>query len=144
MKKGKHPYSISREFAFSFLYYFNSQSKDELSSDLEENLQTFKDSYVSPGDNEMMAEISLESEQFAIRLIGLVLKNQESYDENIQKLAHRKVDPFARSALSLGLCEIKEIGTAKAIVINEMVDLMKKYSTEESSHFVNGVLDKLC
>ena len=43
----------------------------------------------------------------------------------------------------LGMTEIKYIKTPKPVVINEVLEIAKKFSTENSSKFINGVLAKI-
>ena len=45
--------------------------------------------------------------------------------------------------LLLALAEMRVIGTPAPVVINEAVDLAKKYGTEDSGRFVNGMLGKI-
>jgi transcription antitermination protein NusB len=46
--------------------------------------------------------------------------------------------------LRMGTFELKErVQTPAAVVINEAVELAKKFSTEESGRFVNGVLNAI-
>lgn len=71
--------------------------------------------------------------------------NREAIDSLIQKnskgwnIGHMsKVD---LSILRLGVCEIEYFEDIHpSITINECVELAKKYSTDKSSKFVNGVL----
>jgi len=53
-----------------------------------------------------------------------------------------RVNPIDRSLLRMGIAEIlysEEIPTK--VTINEIIELAKRYSTEESPKFVNGILD---
>jgi len=53
-----------------------------------------------------------------------------------------RVNPIDRSLLRMGVAEImfaEEIPTK--VTINEIIELAKRYSTEESPKFVNGILD---
>lgn len=43
----------------------------------------------------------------------------------------------------LALSEIKFCGTPKAVAINETLELAKKYSTEKSSKFINGLISAI-
>ena len=45
--------------------------------------------------------------------------------------------------IMLAVAEIKFVGTDKKIVINEIVNMAKKFSTDKSPKFVNGVLATL-
>ena len=43
----------------------------------------------------------------------------------------------------LALTEIKYCQTPKAVAINEVLELAKKYSTEKSSKFINGLISAI-
>ena len=45
-----------------------------------------------------------------------------------------------RAILRLAIWELRGMGTPPAVVINEAVELAKKYSSEDSSAFINGIL----
>ena len=46
-----------------------------------------------------------------------------------------------RAILRLAIYEMNDKETPSKVVLNEAVDLAKKYSSEESGSFVNGILD---
>jgi N utilization substance protein B len=47
-----------------------------------------------------------------------------------------------RNILRMAVCELLyEEGLAPAIVINEAIEIAKKYSSEDGATFVNGILD---
>ena len=46
-----------------------------------------------------------------------------------------------RAILRLALAEMRTTSTPAKVVINEAVDLAKKFSSEEASAFINGILD---
>ena len=57
---------------------------------------------------------------------------------------HWRVERMAaidRAILRLALAEIRTMSTPAKVVINEAVELAKKFSSEEASAFVNGILD---
>lgn len=59
-------------------------------------------------------------------------------------LAIDELDPVTRSILRMGTFEMQSrIDVPYKVVINESVNLAKKFSAEDSHKFVNGVLDKL-
>ncbi len=83
---------------------------------------------------------------FAKKLFRDTLGNIGDIDSTLQKhLEHwdiSRVNPIDRSLLRMGLAEIlfsQEIPTK--VTINEIIELAKRYSTEESPKFVNGILD---
>ncbi len=76
-----------------------------------------------------------------------VLENKKQIDENLQsKSRNWKLDRMAGvdlNILRIALFEISFINppVPKSVAINEAVELAKKFGTEQSSSFVNGVLD---
>ena len=46
-----------------------------------------------------------------------------------------------RAILRLALAEMRTTSTPAKVVINEAVELAKKFSSEEASPFINGILD---
>ena len=46
--------------------------------------------------------------------------------------------------MQMGVCEFLYFETIPTkVTINEYIDLAKEYSTEQSGHFVNGILDSI-
>ena len=48
-----------------------------------------------------------------------------------------------RAILRLAYHEMTTVGVSPKVVVNEAIELAKRYSTERSPAFVNGVLDKV-
>jgi N utilization substance protein B len=48
-----------------------------------------------------------------------------------------------RNVLRLGAFEILHTETPNQVVVNEAVDLAKRFGTTDSGAFVNGILDRL-
>ena len=46
-----------------------------------------------------------------------------------------------RALLRLALAELRTRGTPPKVVINEAVELAKKFSSEDAASFINGILD---
>ncbi len=76
-----------------------------------------------------------------------ILTNTEKVDQTFTDELDRKlsqVDPIELALLRLGSFEFLErIDVPYKVVINEYVDLAKKYGAAESHKYINGVLDKL-
>jgi len=92
------------------------------------------------------AELSAENLQFARSLVDKVLENLEFLDSEIVRLAENwEIDRIAlidRIILRLALAEINYMpDIPEKVAINEAIELAKIYSTNESSSFVNGILD---
>jgi N utilization substance protein B len=85
---------------------------------------------------------------FASALVGGVLEHQPRIDSLISEVAENwRLDRMAaidRNILRLGAYELlycEEVPTK--VAINEALELAKRYSTAQSSRFVNGILDRL-
>jgi N utilization substance protein B len=84
----------------------------------------------------------------ARRLIAGVREEQPALDEAIEAASinwrvHR-MPAVDRAILRIGLYELRHHSdTSVGTVIDEAVELAKRYSTEESGRFVNGVLAEL-
>ena len=88
-----------------------------------------------------------EDKEFAIEVLTNYLQNKETLTEMIkQNLIGYEIDRVYKIDLALmleALTEIFYIKTPERIAINEVVELAKKYSTEKSSRFINGVLSAI-
>ncbi len=96
------------------------------------------------------AEESLtpKTREFAKRLVEGVLSRESAIDVLIKKYTENwemsRMAAIDRSILRLGAYELlHEIDTPINVIINEAVEIAKKFSTGESSKFVNGILDKI-
>ena len=85
---------------------------------------------------------------FAEPLIRGTLEHRNEIDEQIKKHAKNwelhRMAALDRAILRLAAFEILvDLDTPLSVIINEAVEIAKKYSTADSSKFVNGILDKL-
>ena len=94
-------------------------------------------------DQEMQ---SANAEFFAELLTG-VTANQEQLAQLLAPHVSRplnEIDPVERAVLLIAAYELKYILTIPyRAVINEAVEVTKRYGAEAAHKFVNGVLDKL-
>lgn len=97
---------------------------------------------------ELLADLPAPPDPYAEVLVRGVDAQQADLDRRIDAAAeHWSLDRMAvvdRVLLRIGayeLAEHPEVPTA--VVLDEAVELAKRYSTEESSRFVNGVLARL-
>jgi N utilization substance protein B len=95
-------------------------------------------------DEDSLSERNLE---FARQFFLLVRQHRIWADRIIAQLAeHWDVERIAlidRLLLRMALVELHEMpDTPVKVAINEAIELAKKYSTGESSSFINGILDR--
>ncbi len=85
--------------------------------------------------------------QFTWTLIAGVVPARDELDEIICRTATNwrleRMAPTDRNVLRMGLYEMTKMGTPAAVVIDESIEIAREFGTENSSSFVNGILDKL-
>lgn len=87
-----------------------------------------------------------QAREFALTLVRGVLEHLEEIDRHVsQQAEHWRLERMAtvdRNILRLALYELLySPDTPPAVVIDEAVELAKRYGSEHSGPFVNGVLD---
>ena len=61
----------------------------------------------------------------------------------IENYAPARIDPVDRAILRLATHELLNTTTPPKVVINEAIELAKRFGTTDSKRFVNGILDKI-
>lgn len=84
--------------------------------------------------------------QFAKSLVEGVAKNRSVLDEIIRKYARNwRLDRMAivdRNILRIGVYELKFVhDVPPKVAINEAIELGKRFGSEDSAPFINGILD---
>ena len=117
----------------------------------------FKKIYVDLFDDNQVGEIvdsvqydsiTLQNDKDYINCVfDLYVKNKESVEKKINDLLidyiPERVFKIDRAILSLAIVELLYYKkTPQAVVINEAVELAKKYGTDKSYSFVNGLLKR--
>ena len=92
--------------------------------------------------------VSKEKMDFAVDLLECVIEKKEYCLELIKpKLKNWDAERIASLdmiLMQMGVCEFMYFETIPPkVTINECIDLAKEYSTEQSGHFVNGILDNI-
>ncbi len=89
-----------------------------------------------------------ETRLFSEPLIKGVLEHRDAIDEHIKKHCRNwdfnRIAAVDRNIMRLAIFEMLHRDDIPPVVsINEAVDIAKKFSTEDSGKFVNGILDKV-
>ena len=119
--------SYAREVAFCKVYSYL------MSGDYDGDFSQFDDD-----------KLTEEDLAFADTLAKGVIGQKQSLDSVVAEFSRSfKLNRIYRpdlAALELALYEMKNCDTPHPVVINEAVDIAKKYSTEKSVSYVNGIL----
>lgn len=123
----------SREATLQMLYLC-----DNCHFNADESLHAFFDSL----------DTQLDCRDFARQLFFGAWEKRAVLDELITRYAENwaldRMAAIDRNILRLAIYEIMDTPeTPINVIIDEAVEIAKKYSTSESSKFVNGILDKL-
>jgi len=82
---------------------------------------------------------------FAEELLALLIPRLTEVDENIRiNSANWTFDNIAevdKSILRIAVAEILYTDTPAAIIMNEAIEISKKFSSESSGKFINGILN---
>jgi N utilization substance protein B len=94
---------------------------------------------------EMVGE---EKMKFAVDLLGAVIDKDnfclELIKPKLKNWDSERIALLDMILLKMGVCELLYFETIPTkVTINEYIDLAKEYSTEQSGHFVNGILDNI-
>jgi N utilization substance protein B len=123
----------ARERALQALYQI-----DVSTLDLDEALARFWRSF-EPAEREV--------QELAEQLVRGVHRERRAIDERIETASTNwRVDRMARvdrNALRLAVFELVYTDVPAKVIINEAIELGKKFGSESSGAFVNGVLDKI-
>lgn len=101
-----------------------------------------------PHTGDFQQFVSNEKLKFARDLLVSVIEKEEVCNEYIKDKL-QNWDPERTAALDMilmrmGICEFLFFETIPPkVTINEYIDLAKDYSTPQSGHFVNGILDSI-
>ena len=122
--------SKSREFAMQMLFQWDMSQQDAKKLELK-----FWKS----------AKAADHTRTFANQLFEGAAHDSGALDELISKHAENwrleRLAAIDRAILRLAIYEMRSTATPAKVVINEAVDLAKKFSTDDAGGFVNGILD---
>ena len=123
----------SREFALQALYQLNITKQDVAAL-----LVQFQEHFLPGG----------EADEFLRRLVLGVLEHCEELDRLIERYSENwrldRIDVIDRNILRMALFELLYCeDIPPKVTINEAIDLGKRYGSEDSGSFINGILDRI-
>lgn len=134
---------LSREIVLQTLYSLefiedsiDKESKDFLPHYMDKFEDIIKDTKLSDDEKNF---------DFAINLLQHIVLNIDEIDQIIDKFSKNwsveNIAQIDKSLLRMGIYEIVFTDTPAPIVINEAIEISKKYSSESSGKFINGILN---
>lgn len=120
-----------REKCMVILYQYDLMQNNKVVVDIEEIMK----------DN-----IDIENEFVKDIVYGVITHKNELdtlANEHIKDWTIERLDKTGASILRMALFELKYTGTPEVVVINEAIELAKKYSDDAVRKIINAVLDKI-
>lgn len=129
--RGSRGRSVARKLAMQALYQW--QLTDQLAADI--NLQFLDSDDAAGADREYFTE-----------LVKGCIGNAEQLNETLRPFLDRpleQIDPVEKAILLIGLYELRSrVDVPYRVVINEAVDLCKRFGATDAHKYVNAVLDR--
>lgn len=135
----------AREFCLQFLYHFQLPAFQELrkssdTADIFQRLQEFKET--------LGLELNGEAQAYVATMVKGILKTHAELEEILVKYLKNwklsRISKIEHTILLMGIYELKYHPEIPAkVVINEAIELGKKYSAKDSAGFINGILDSV-
>ncbi|MEJ2717079.1 MAG: transcription antitermination factor NusB [Deltaproteobacteria bacterium] len=131
----------TREFVLQVLFAADAQDRDP------ENLLSLFEDHFSD-EHEEAVKVYRVMKDFARDLVAAVSRDRISIDRVIRQLSHHwklyRMNRVDRSILRMAIAEMTSFPEIPGrVTLDEAVDLGKKYGTENSAAFINGILDKI-
>lgn len=128
---------VAREIAFMLIY----EEQFNKNLDVEFSFDYLKNDTEITGENVVLDE---EDREYVMQLLRFYSENMEEIkttaNRNLYGYEPDRVFKVDYALLILAVTEIFYFKTPAPVVVNEVVELAKKYSTDKSSGFINGIL----
>ncbi len=101
------------------------------------------------GLNSELSEAKLidADKDYIISSLNGIVENHENIENiikcNLKDFSFSQIFKMDLAILYVSIYEIKYLNTPYKVVINEALNIAKKYSTEKSASFINGVLSSI-
>ncbi len=135
----------AREFCLQFLYHFQlpafaEQKKTLETTEIFQRVQEFKQT--------LGIDLDTEAQAYVATMVKGILKHHQELEAIIVKyLKNWKLSRISKIEHTIFILAIYELKfhpeVPGKVVINEAIELGKKYSTKESGAFLNGILDNV-
>ena len=100
-------------------------------------------------NDDLMGQLSAEkTRKFSMDLVKSYVEHMQEFDDMIRfktlNWEFSRIAILDRVLLRIGICELLYFeDIPPKVTINEAIEIAKKYSTEKSGKFVNGILDAI-
>lgn len=129
-----NPKTVAREFSIQFLYQSES---DRIFHFSDSHFADFARHFQIPTDLvPTVKNICRSTLDQIVKIDEIIVASSANW--KLERMA--SID---RNVLRLATCELLEKAAPPKVIMNEAIELAKKYGTNDSGKFVNGVLDRI-
>jgi N utilization substance protein B len=118
-----------RKLAMQVLYQIDSQNG---------NIDFILDHHIE------MSDYQPQTKELASQLARMAWNHVADSDQKIKEYAidweFERIAPVDKALLRLAFYELMKTDVSKSIIIDEVIELAKQYSSQESPKFINGIL----
>lgn len=122
--------SKSREFAMQMLFQWDMSQQDPAKLEA----KFWRAAKAADGTRAFANRLFEGATKDVAALDAMIVKHCENW--RLERLA-----AIDRAILRLAMHELRDSDTPPKVVLNEAIELAKKFSSEDSGKFVNGILD---
>ncbi|MGC8603699.1 MAG: transcription antitermination factor NusB [Desulfomonilaceae bacterium] len=131
----------TREFTLQVLFAAETLNQSPIKT-----LKFFEDHFKS--DPEKVVQMERVSIDFASAIIAHVSNHKEAIDHVISEFSENwklhRINQVDRNILRMAIAEMSKFPeTPTPVILNEAIEIGKKYGVENSGAFINGVLDRI-
>jgi len=131
----------TREFVLQVLFAADAGRRDPV-----ETLKFLEHHFTTDQDQEV--KMHRVSQDFAKALVEAVSRDGSAIDELISRISQHwklyRINRVDRNILRMAIAEMTRFPeTPGAVILNEAIEIGKKYGAENSGAFINGVLDRI-
>jgi len=119
---------------------------DALNQDPAETFEFLENHFSSEEDEDL--KIQRVMRDYARELVAAVASDKETIDALISSLSHHwklyRINRVDRNILRMAIAELTSFPEVPGrVVLNEAIEIGKKFGAENSAAFINGILDRI-
>lgn len=140
--------TLARETAFKALFQLDFSEGETDEQETYENLAI--ENAVENSEENAELELQEKNVAYVVETVKNIMARREEIDAVVKKFLREnwtleRLATADRNILRLAVYELKfaENKVPAGVAINEAVELAKKYGTDDSARFVNGILDAI-
>ena len=139
----------AREFCFQFFFHLQLPVFDSLKGELqEEETHKLLSTHISDFKESTNTLLDDKMNKFVIKQLSSCLKNYKDVEKVISgNLKNWKISRLSKVDHTILILAVNELCFTKAappkVIINEAIELSKKFGSQESPSFINGILDSI-